>query len=279
MNDINFIKSLNKTKPFLDHKNAVLSAPIRHLFMIGVIWYLNKTKKNIDLLEIGSWFGASTLSWAQGLLKYKKLNSSITCIDAWEPFFDMETHADQNYASEMEQLLETEFAYNVFLHNIRTIKKEIKTQHYRGKSENILHQLKDEIYDVVFIDADHAYNSVSKDIKSSLRLVKDGGIICGDDLNLQFHEIDKDFANKNKHKDFIKDPCVNKNYHPGVTVAVAEEFGEVSSWGGFWGMQKINNEWIKFSLKKMEVVYPSHFTKMHIEKAKSHFDDIKDSLY
>ena len=40
MNDINFIKKLNKTEPFLDHKNAVLSAPIRHLFMIGVIWYL-----------------------------------------------------------------------------------------------------------------------------------------------------------------------------------------------------------------------------------------------
>ncbi|MEL0102057.1 MAG: class I SAM-dependent methyltransferase [Gammaproteobacteria bacterium] len=279
MNDINFIKSLNKAEPFLDHKNAVLSAPIRHLFMIGVIWYLNKNKKITNILEIGSWFGASTLSWAQGLLKYAKLNSSITCIDAWEPFFDMNVHADHNYANEMEQLLESEFAYNIFLHNMRTIKKELKTQHFRGKSENILCQLKNEIYDVVFIDADHTYKSVSKDIKNSLRLVKDGGIICGDDLNLQLCEIDKDYANKNKDKDFIKDPLTNKNYHPGVTLAVFEEFGEVSSWGGFWAMQRRNNTWQKFSLKNMDVVYPSHFTKTHLEKAKSHFNDIKDSLY
>ena len=191
----------------------------------------------------------------------------------------MNVHADHNYANEMEQLLESEFAYNIFLHNMRTIKKELKTQHFRGKSENILCQLKNEIYDVVFIDADHTYKSVSKDIKNSLRLVKDGGIICGDDLNLQLCEIDKDYANKNKDKDFIKDPLTNKNYHPGVTLAVFEEFGEVSSWGGFWAMQRKNNTWHKFSLKNMDVVYPSHFTKTHLEKAKSHFNDIKDSLY
>ena len=179
MNDINFIKKLNKNEPFLDHKNAVLSAPIRHLFMIGVIWYLSKNKKNIDILEIGSWFGASTLSWAQGLTKYTNLDSSITCIDAWEPFFDMDIHADKTYANEMEDLLESEFAYNIFLHNMRTIKKKLKTQHFRGKSENILYQLKDEIYDVVY-DTNHTYIPVSKDIQNSLRLVKDGGIICGD---------------------------------------------------------------------------------------------------
>ena len=33
------------------------------------------------------------------------------------------------------------------------------------------------------------------------------------------------------------------------------------------------------SLKNMDVVYPSHFTKEHLEKAQSHFRDIKHSLY
>ena len=70
MNDINFLKSLDKQKTFLDHKHAVLSAPVRHLFMIGVVWYLNRKKSNLSVLEIGSWFGASTLSWAQGILRY-----------------------------------------------------------------------------------------------------------------------------------------------------------------------------------------------------------------
>lgn len=279
MNDINFIKSLDKDVPFLNHKNAVLSAPIRHLFMIGVIWFLNKNKSTINILEIGSWFGASTLSWAQGLINYSKKNSSITCIDAWQPFFDMSHHEDEQYAKEMEQLLESDFAYNIFLHNMGTLKNKIKNQHFRGQSENILPQLKDCIYDVVFIDADHTYLPVKKDIKESLRLVSEGGIICGDDLNLQLHEIDKEYALKNKHKDFIQDPKTQKNFHPGVTLAVFEEFGEVSSWGGFWGMQKINGGWQKFSLKKMEIVYPKHFNEDHLKKAKSHFEDIKNTLY
>ena len=40
-----------------------------------------------------------------------------------------------------------------------------------------------------------------------------------------------------------------------------------------------NNKWEKFSLKNMAVVYPEHFTELHTEKAKSHFSDIKDSLF
>ena len=279
MNDINFIKSLKKEEPFLDHKNAVLSAPVRHLFMIGVVWHLSKERKNINLLEIGSWFGASTLSWAQGIIKFTDKDGSITCIDAWRPFFDMDIHQNKPYAKEMEQLLKSDFAYNVFLHNIGTIKDQLKTQHFRGQSENILPQLKSNIYDIVFIDADHTYEPVKKDIQGSLKLVKEGGIICGDDLNLQLHEIDQNNALKNKHKDFIEDPLTKKNFHPGVTVAVSEIFGEVSSWGGFWAMQKINDIWVKFSLKNMEVIYPNHFTEEHTERAKSHFNDIKDSLY
>ena len=247
--------------------------------MIGVVWHLSKERKNINLLEIGSWFGASTLSWAQGIIKFTDKDGSITCIDAWRPFFDMDIHQNKPYAKEMEQLLKSDFAYNVFLHNIGTIKDQLKTQHFRGQSENILPQLKSNIYDIVFIDADHTYEPVKKDIQGSLKLVKEGGIICGDDLNLQLHEIDQNNALKNKHKDFIEDPLTKKNFHPGVTVAVSEIFGEVSSWGGFWAMQKINDIWVKFSLKNMEVIYPNHFTEEHTERAKSHFNDIKDSLY
>ena len=62
---------------------------------------------------------------------------------------------------------------------------------------------------------------------------------------MQIKDIDYNFAIENKNKYFIKDPKTNKNYHPGVTVAISEIFGEVSSWGGFWAMQKINNNWNK----------------------------------
>ena len=48
---------------------AILSAPVRHVFMITTVWYLAQEKKREDMqiLEIGSWVGASALSFAQGL--------------------------------------------------------------------------------------------------------------------------------------------------------------------------------------------------------------------
>ncbi len=275
------IKNLVKGEPYFDHKNSVLSAPVRHLFMIGVIWYLSTQKKisDVSIMEIGTWFGASALSWAQGLKEYLDSRGSITCIDAWEPFFDLDVHKNQKHVLEMEKLLESDLVYKVFLHNINTLPETINTQHFRGKSENILKFLKSDSFSVVFIDADHTYNYVKDDILNSMRLVQNYGIICGDDLNLQISDVDKNYAIENMNKDFINDPKTNKNYHPGVTVAVNEIFGEVSSWGGFWAMQKVDNSRKKFSLKDMPIIYPNHFNKSNIKKAQSHFGDIKDSLF
>lgn len=278
MTNKNTSDNFEKGKPYFKHKNAILSAPVRHMFMIATIWYLSHINKNISIMEIGSWFGASALSWAQGLKEYADGKGNLTCIDAWKPFFNLEEHQDNEYVIEMEKLLESDFAYKVFLHNISTVPNSIVTQHFRGKSENILKFLKDESYSVIFIDADHTYDFVKKDILESLRLVENHGIICGDDLNMQMKDIDKDFAINSKNKDFIQDPKTERNYHPGVTIAINEIFGDVSSWGGYWAMQKIDNNWKKISLKNMPVVYPEHFDQENIIKAKDHFNDIKNNL-
>ena len=278
MTNKNTSDNFEKGKQYFKHKNAILSAPVRHMFMIATIWYLSHINKNISIMEIGSWFGASALSWAQGLKEYADGKGNLTCIDAWKPFFNLEEHQDNEYVIEMEKLLESDFAYKVFLHNISTVPNSIVTQHFRGKSENILKFLKDESYSVIFIDADHTYDFVKKDILESLRLVENHGIICGDDLNMQMKDIDKDFAINSKNKDFIRDPKTERNYHPGVTIAINEIFGDVSSWGGYWAMQKIDNDWKKISLKNMPVVYPEHFDQENIIKAKDHFNDIKNNL-
>lgn len=278
MTNKNTSDNFEKGKPYFKHKNAILSAPVRHMFMIATIWYLSHINKNISIMEIGSWFGASALSWAQGLKEYADGKGNLTCIDAWKPFFNLEEHQDNEYVIEMEKLLESDFAYKVFLHNISTVPNSIVTQHFRGKSENILKFLKDESYSVIFIDADHTYDFVKKDILESLRLVENHGIICGDDLNMQMKDIDKDFAINSKNKDFVRDPKTERNYHPGVTIAINEIFGDVSSWGGYWAMQKIDNDWKKISLKNMPVVYPEHFDQENIIKAKDHFNDIKNNL-
>jgi len=271
----NLLKEISASRPVFDSKYAILSAPVRHIIMMGVVWHLAKGKKKrpLDILEIGSWYGASALSWAQGLKVHNRAQGSLTCVDAWKPFFDRSLHNDEVYVA-MEQALGTDVAYNIFLHNISTIVETIKRQHFRGQSENVLPLLRDEAFDVVFIDADHTYAPVKLDILLSQRLVKDGGILCGDDLNLQLHQCDKKVAMANKNMDFVKDTKSGRNFHPGVTLAVAEIFGEVSMWGGFWAMQRKGKEWKKFSLKGMPVNYPDHFPADAIERAKSHLADI-----
>lgn len=269
------LKTISPNRPIFDMQYGILSAPVRHVFMMGVVWYLTRKQKNPNLhvMEIGSWYGASALSWAQGLKEHNGNTGRITCVDSWIPFFDRDLHKDEVYQA-MEQSLGSDAAYNIFLHNIRTVPESVTCQHLRGTSDNVLPILADESFDVIFIDADHTYEPVKRDITNSLRLVRDGGIICGDDLNLQLHQVDEAHAKANGDRDFIKDPKTGRNFHPGVTLAVAEIFGRVSMWGGFWAIQKQGKGWKPISLKDMPVIYPAHFPADAIARAKDHFADI-----
>jgi len=273
----NVLKTLYGSEPILDTKRAILSAPVRHVFMMATVWYLTKQGKRDDLniMEIGSWYGASALSWGQGLTLYNDAKGTISCVDAWAPFFDTEEHKDEDYVKGMEADLLSDTAYNIFLHNMSTLPETIVAQHFRGQSDNILPQLKDDNFDVVFIDADHTYEPVKRDILNSMRLVKDGGIICGDDLNLQMHQCDAEHVKNHSNHDCVKDPKSGRNYHPGVTLAVSEIFGEVSMYGGFWAIQKKGDSWQKISLEGMPVVYPKHFPDNAVAAAEDHFNDIK----
>lgn len=269
------LKFVAGSNPIFNMEYAILSAPVRHVFMIATIWYLTQQKKlpDIQILEVGSWVGASALSWAQGLKTHNNARGTITCVDAWRPFFDRATHNNDVYVT-MEQALGTETAYQLFLHNVGTLPSTITCQHLRGQSDHILPLLRENTFDVIFIDGDHAYTPVLKDIRHSMSLVKDGGIICGDDLNLQLTQVDKAYTQQHAEADFIKDAKSGRNYHPGVTLAVAELFGEVSMWGGFWAMQKRGKEWHKISLKNMPVHYPDHFPASALKKAEDHFNDL-----
>ena len=270
---LNFIAG---DQPIFNMKYAILSAPVRHVFMIAMVWYITQHTKreNLNILEIGSWMGASTLSWAQGLTQYNKSKGTISCIDAWQPFFNRNAHQEDVY-TQMELALSSDTAYQLYLHNVRTLPSTIVCQHFRGKSEHILPLLAQKSFDIVFIDGDHTFQAVTNDICHSLPLIKEGGIICGDDLNLQLSQVDQAHALKHASQDFINDPKTGRNFHPGVTLAVGKMLGEVSSWGGFWAMQEHQDMWQKISLKNMPIQFPNHFPEDALKKAKDHLKDIE----
>ncbi|MBU3591454.1 class I SAM-dependent methyltransferase [Polynucleobacter sp. 78F-HAINBA] len=52
----------------------------------------------------------------------------------------------------------------------------------REKSWLAADQFQDESFDLVYIDGDHTYEGVVKDLAAWYPKVKKGGIICGDDI-------------------------------------------------------------------------------------------------
>jgi predicted O-methyltransferase YrrM len=68
----------------------------------------------------------------------------------------------------------------------------------QGFSYNVANQLPDNSMDLIFIDADHSYNSVKKDILEYTPKLKEDGILAGHDIdypgvNKAVYELIKDF--------------------------------------------------------------------------------------
>lgn len=89
--------------------------------------------------------------------------------------------------------------------------------------------LDDESLDICFLDSDHAYDAVSRDLDLYLPKVKSGGIICGHD----FDDDTPDFklckmAMELSDKELSLDTIIHngKSLHPGVAKAVYERFGQ-----------------------------------------------------
>ncbi len=147
------------------------------LFLIGISkWNIPTYTTNQELLklyglakslpekslavEIGSYIGASSLLIAKGLTK----NSKLVCIDTWQN----DAMTEGNWDS-----------YQVFLQNTKAVEDRIKT--IRNISveagRNFIEQT-----DFIFIDGDHSYEGVKKDVDIWFPKLKSGGIIVMHDI-------------------------------------------------------------------------------------------------
>ncbi len=113
-------------------------------------------KENVKLLEIGCFEGRSGIWFLENILAQP--TSSITCVDVfteeWESLFD---------------------------HNIKISGFSDKVTKIKGRSECILLTLKEESFDIIYVDGCHLAANVLMDAVSSWLLLKAGGIMILDD--------------------------------------------------------------------------------------------------
>lgn len=139
---------------------------------------------NSHFVEIGSFFGKSTAFMAVEIFNsHKKIKFDV--VDTFEG------------SPEHKNLIEGKKVLDIFLENIEPVKNIINKIQI-GYSEEKAKLYKDESLDFVFIDANHTYEYVKKDIEAWLPKIKKGGIIGGHDFNIF--------------------------YWPGVVQAVTEKF-------------------------------------------------------
>jgi len=203
----------------------------------------------VDILEIGSYAGDSTMIWAGVIRDNPEINGEVVCVDSF-CFTPPEINANSALHI-MHRAQESGAILKLFRHNMassgcdRVVNLLVKT------SEQALPELREREFDLVYLDASHTYDDVTQDLSMYAPLVRQGGILSGDDLELQYKDIDVKYAEDNKNSDMIHDPVTHREYHPGVTLAVKDFFGsDVSCYSGFWAMRKQGDGWQELLLAK-----------------------------
>ncbi len=261
MSDLQLIDALLTGKPYFGPAmRATQSPPVRHGYLAAIVVALSESKRqgHFEILEIGSWAGASTITWAESVLNLGK-EGKITCVDQWRPYFDEGLETGPHYQG-MNEAAKDDKILKLFLHNIRAANVSHMVDYLVGDTRKVLPGLPSSKFDIVYIDGSHLYDDVHADITEAKRLVRDGGIICGDDLELPRTKVDdgEHRAAVELKKDFVYSSTGNAYYHPGVTEAVALEFGDVASWAGVWAMRKAGSQWTKVELDAAAVQIPHH---------------------
>jgi predicted O-methyltransferase YrrM len=183
-----------------------------------------KLDRPVDVLEVGSWAGSSALTWVSAI-RANENGGTLTCVDQWRAYASV--------PSEMNDATDDNMIYRLFLHNIAAAGIRDFVRIVRGDSREVLKNLPAQSFDIVYIDGDHSYETVRSDIEQALRLVRTPGVVCGDDLECQRHEISNACYETAISKDLDYITLDGNGFHPGVTRAGAEQFGPVPAWDGF----------------------------------------------
>ena len=207
------------------------------------------TARNLKILEIGAYAGGSALVWARALKNNGVKNGKLISVDPWDSYIDL-TGNRRIVFRVMNRNLGNGNVLRLFVQNLKVAGVADICYQFRGRSKDILPMLKDQ-FDIIYIDASHHVDAVSKDLQLALPLLKDGGIMCGAGLERQLEDFDPDFVKTHFHTDLFIDPKNGQTFHPGITYAVGTFFGRrISHFGAYWVVRKNGEKFVDVTLSK-----------------------------
>jgi hypothetical protein len=167
-----YVKTLMKRIPGVERAAQVLGlAPNGQ-----PTWLLEMLPKNSVGAEIGVWkgdFSQAVLNAAHPkelhLIDPWKYQSSSTYKYAWYGGLA------KNGQDEMDR------HYNGVCSRFEDQIRREQVEIHRGFSADVLSQFPDDFFDWVYIDGNHMYEFVKKDLELAYRKTKAGGLVCGDD--------------------------------------------------------------------------------------------------
>lgn len=246
-------------KPYFGRQlSAFQSPPVRYALLADLTRYVFSDKPVARVLEVGAWGGASAITFGLVIQKLGVADCKILCIDQWEKCFvpeDRSLHYKRMNAAITEGRIQELFCHNVNACGLRDM-IEVK----KAPSRDALPELESATFDLVYIDGSHTKDDVLYDLQQAKRLVRSGGVICGDDLELLKAQVDLDAHQKElaKGTDFVVDPRTGFSYHPGVTEAIAATFDGVWREYGFWCVERFGEQWSAPGFHISDLEIPPH---------------------
>lgn len=143
--------------------------------LLDLINYINgySNTKDMNMIEIGSYSGESTEM-------FSKHFKSVISIDPFINDYDLNDPACS--------FMDFNNVYEIFSERIRNLSN---VKHIRKTSDDAVKELKNELFDFVYIDGLHTYEQVKKDIKNYIKLISNKGFIGGHDYHKNWEGVIK----------------------------------------------------------------------------------------
>jgi predicted O-methyltransferase YrrM len=173
-------------------------------FLTGLL-----SNRNIGVgVELGSWLGESSSVLAKHCNK-------LYCVDSWQG----------NKDTALQQVAQGSDIYSTFMSNIRELGIN-NIVPIKGDTSSAAVTFGDGSVDFIYIDADHTYSGVTRDIEAWWPKLKVGGLMAGHDFEGTHYVeqyVEMDYS------------C---GIHHGVIKAVLSRFPDVKHDHGIWYVER-----------------------------------------